>query len=455
MQRRLDGIFESREYPPGRVPARHRRRWLAGLGLLIVLVTMVVWTAQPVVAALPFSSWSERLVASRFLRPGRYFIVFQNPRELRPTGGFLGSFAVVNFGWGLRIKSLDVDTNIFKRDTRYKAELGVQAPAAIDEFTSGQPWALHNSNWALNYPEAAETMAWFYAHEGGTAVDGVIALDARILERILRLVGPLDFPEHDLYLTADNVIDTIQEEVEKNYWVREGASEENEPKSVLANLLPIVIERLRAAPLPDVIALATNALDAREIQAFVRDPALAGLLSAKQWDGHLRAGETVDFLHVNEANLSGVDTRAKLIGAKSSFSLERTNRLVRRADGTHQLTLIRAHHGQLVWPDGPNSSYLRIAVPRGSRLISATHNGERFDSDVRLDEEAGLTTFGFWSRLAPGATDTFEIVYSAPTVGLGSLLWQRQAGLPAPRVEIWDDGRLRFAGLAIDDLELF
>lgn len=451
----VDGIRRVHSDPvtPPVATRRRRPRFIGWLATLLVVVGLT-WLVQPVLAALPLTSWSDRAAAVALLKPGRYLVLFQNSRELRPTGGFLGSFAEIELGWGLSIRSVSVETNIYARDAEYGPVLNVEAPEPLRAFLGEAPWTLRDSNWDLDFPTAAQTIAWFYEHEGGQPVDGVIALDARVLERIVRLTGPIDLPEFDLYLTAETVIDTLQEEIEKNYWYRTSNITENQPKKVLGALLPIVLERLAALDLSSLSALAVDALDAKEVQLSVTDSALADVFARAQWDGHLRTDETDDFLIANEANLTPVNGLARVLGSKNSHEIDRATRLTRSSTGLRRLETTRTHRGAMVWPGGPNTSYLRFVVPAGSQLTRAERNGRDITAEVRQSNEHGAVVFGLTSTVNPGETEEIVVDYALSTQGQPSFLFGRQAGVPVQDFELWDGQELRFRGSLDKDLIL-
>ena len=453
----VDGIRRAQFNPPtSSSPPRQTRRYFRYTGWLAfsLLIVVLAWLVSPVVAALPFSNWQDRVEVLTLLKPGRYLVLFQNSRELRPTGGFLGSFAEVELGWGLSVDAITVETNIYARDNQYAPVLNIDAPEPLRAFLGETPWTLRDSNWDMDFPTAAESIAWFYEHEGGHPVDGVIALDARVLERIVRLTGPIDLPEFDLFLTADNIIDTLQEEIEKNYWYRTSGVMENQPKKVLGALLPLILDRLRNQDLRNLSAFAVDAFEAKEIQISVSDSELADVFARNGWDGRLVTSGVDEFLHINEANLTPVNGLDRVLGSKTSHEIDRTTRLTRQADGTRRVELTRTHRGVMAWPGGPNISYLRFVLPAGARLVTAERDGDDIRAEVRQSEEHGATVLGVTSTINPGESETLQINYTVPIPPGDGLLFGRQSGAPTQDFELWDGQELRFRGSLDRDLNL-
>lgn len=456
----LDGLRSgmSHELVPPSLGRRPRRRFWIGLVVMLglTLAVGVAWV-RPILAAFPIERLSDTSALIDLMKPGRYLILFQNPRELRSTGGFLGSFADVEVGWGLRVRHIEVETNIYTRDAEYAAKLRQEPPAALKTLLGDQPWALRDSNWPIDYPEAAALIAWFYEQEGGRPVDGVIVTDTRLLERLLRETGSINLPEHELTLTAENVVDLLVEEIEDGYWEELEQRIINEPKSILADLLPPLLDRIQGQPLRILASLMSAAFEEKEMLAWFRRPSLARSMEELNWDGHLRTDRAHEFIYLNESNLTYVPDRLRdQIGAKSSWSIDRALEIDRQPtpSGTVlvRLTLYRQHSGAAVWPDGPNQSYLRVAVPAGSRLVTLDRNNQEIESEIQTTREAGATVFGVWSRLEPLEREVIHIVYE--TAAADRLIIQRQPGVPSFPVSLSSDGSEVWQGELDQDEEI-
>jgi hypothetical protein len=81
-------------------------------------------------------------------------------------------------------------------------------------------------------------------------LDGVIAINDRLLEQLLRVTGPIEMPEYGKTLTADNVIFELQKSVELEY-----DKAENKPKKIIGDLMPKLLARLKGGSREDWLAL--------------------------------------------------------------------------------------------------------------------------------------------------------------------------------------------------------
>ena len=172
----------------------------------------------------------------------RIIFLFQNHSEIRPTGGFIGSYAevIVNRGSVEDIKVDDIYTP--DRHSTYK----VVPPEQLQSITTG--WGARDANWFFDYPTSAEKVLEFieasdlYAHDG-VKFDGAIAINSKVVADILNIVGPIELPEYGVTLNADNFMFTVRDQIEE---ARDENPKEN-PKQILGAVAPIIIERLRDA----------------------------------------------------------------------------------------------------------------------------------------------------------------------------------------------------------------
>lgn len=97
MATRVDGLAPSITQTTVSQP-KPKWRWLLQaatatlIGIALVGGLLFAWLT-------PNIGWPDRLSLLKLARPARYLVLFQNPRELRSTGGFLGSFAEIELGW--------------------------------------------------------------------------------------------------------------------------------------------------------------------------------------------------------------------------------------------------------------------------------------------------------------------------------------------------------------------
>lgn len=387
--------------------------------------------------------------------PRLYLFLFQNHHELRPTGGFIGSYGLLEVKNG-HIDDFFID-GIFNPDGQLRED--IVPPRPMRKMTAA--WSLHDSNWWPDFPRSAEKAISFYEKTGGPTVDGIITLTPVIMRDILRITGPIDMPEYGVTVDADNFMPVIQEEVEENY-----DRSENRPKKILSDLAPILLDRLLSSrDAVTLLALAdvlSEGLAERHILLYSRNEEIQSLLEQVGWSGSILRTDG-DYASVVHTNINGFKTDGVI-----EDTVEHSSDI--RADGSviDTIRITRKHTGGDTgydWWDRVNSDYMRVYVPLGSELLSASGHTYEFiddpidyetlgfesdpdlereereatvhESGTRISEESGKTVFGNWVYVSPGESVTVEYTYLLPfrvfpsgeNPASYSLLYQKQSGV--------------------------
>lgn len=360
-----------------------------------------------------------------------YLLIFQNNHEIRATGGFIGSYAE------LKIKNGQITKIDLPGEGSYNLQGNLTAnlipPAPLQLL---QPrWEFRDANWFADFPTSAKKLMWFYEKSGGPTVDGVIALDTNPLIDLLKITGPISLANHNLIINSENFIDAVQQKVEIDY-----DKTKNQPKEILADLAPILIEKIfneKNNFLP-LLSLINKNLSEKHIQFFFTDSALQKDIIAQGWGGELKNNPNGDFLAVVNTNIGG---------EKSDRVIEQTiqHQAKIAADGTvtDTVTITRHNPGSTsIFSNAKNNSYIRFYVPQGSQLISASgfvwpeetnyqapEKWFRIDEDLQkinntqiIDEktgtiitkETGKTVFANWMIVPPQETAIATITYQLP-----------------------------------------
>ncbi len=342
-------------------------------------------------------------------KESHYLVEFLNNTELRPGGGFLGSYATVSFKGG-QINGFAIQTNIYKMDNSFTKSKQITPPAPITKIISD--WAMRDSNWSVNFPDAAAKTAWFFQQEGGGHLDGVIAIDTTFISDLLKITGPISISNPNMTVTADNFASTIQDQVEVNYWNQPG-NQANEPKSVLADLFPLmltkVFDQLKQHPAQYLKVLSDGVNEKHLLVSFLTSP--TNQLNAKlRLDDALPASG--DFLEISNANLGGLKSSLEIKqNVKINLSITNHNTI------KHTVVINRQHTGTNTWPDGNNDNYIRVAVPRNAILDSAISNGNESGIPLNLPSVEvfnNYQTFGLWLSTPVQQTRSATFVYETP-----------------------------------------
>ncbi len=362
----------------------------------------------------------------------RYLVVFENNAELRPTGGFLGSFALVDVNRG-RVRKVEVPAG-----GSYDLKGGLRPKLASPQplHLINPNWEFQDANWFADFPTSAQKIVWFYEQSGGPTTDGVIAVTMSFVEKLLETTGPIEMPEYGKTIDARNFYFETQKAVEIDY-----DKSKNRPKQFIADMAPKLLQRLTETNGGQALQLAgalDSALSEKQLLFWFKDPEAQSRVADLGWAGELKPTDG-DYLDIVHTNIAGQKT--DLVMKDAVDHSVKVN-----ADGSAAvtLTLKRTHGGvkNALFSGVRNVDYVRFYVPAGSSLVEASG----FDTpDVKLfkipDEgraddpviaeqegaslidrrsglltydESGKTVFGGWLQTDPGQTTTATVVYKLP-----------------------------------------
>lgn len=437
-----------------KIVTKKRHRAWAVILLILLFIGLANFSFWGTLTALEIK---DRVDILKIFQSGRYLVLLQNNAEMRPTGGFIGSFAIVEFK-DYKIANIDFNTNIYKLDNAFTAVTQVDAPMPLATINDNH-WTLHDANWAPDFLNAAQTIQWFYEQETGDKVDGVIVLNASSVQNLLRLTGSIELPSYDTIISSDNFFDELASKIEKEYFYNAANQITNEPKSILKDMLPILIAKTKNLSKLELLKLALTELNQKQILLQSNDQTIEQAILAMNWGGKIVEADS-DYLYINNANLTDT-TKNKNWGAKTSLKIKEAidYQITEQADKLiSDLTLTRSHIGSYQWPDGVNLNWTRILVPAGSTLRSAELNGKDITNSIEIGSEAGKTYFGLWINTAPQTSNVLKISYQLPISANNSsnyhLNIQKQPGNLGDDLKVSFGDKVLFNGVLDTDLVL-
>ena len=117
-----------------------------------------------------------------------YLVAFQNPAELRATGGIFGSFAVLSADHGkLTITDQGAASRTLGTFDPGLTDIGSNERALYGDVMAQYP---QDVNFTPDFPTAAMLFANMYQVRTGVAVDGVLAIDPVALSYTLQGASP-------------------------------------------------------------------------------------------------------------------------------------------------------------------------------------------------------------------------------------------------------------------------
>lgn len=341
----------------------------------------------------------------------KYFILLQNNTELRPTGGFIGSFGFAQIQ-DAHIKSFYTD-DVYNLDWALdESKWNIQPPKPIKKFLNVSKWYFRDSNWSPDYLISAKNALWFYENEGGHEknIDGVIAITPTFIGKLLDHFGGI---EHDgIIYNSENFVDIIEYKVEKEYPLI--GLKESERKQIIGMLSNKLIEKAKQSSYLDILSIidiVIESLNEKDILIYSQNPEFAKIIDKKNWNGKLIQTDS-DYLMVVDTNLASLKT--DLVMDKTiNYSLEPENEKYKA-----KVSIEYKNTGEFTWKTTRYNTYTRIYVPLGSELIKVdgSMQAEKNNNpgEIDISEELNKTVFGTFISIEPGESKTLSFEYYLP-----------------------------------------
>lgn len=365
----------------------------------------------------------------------KFLVLFQNDKELRPTGGFITAYSIFRIDRG--IIHIDRSGDIYDLDNAMR--ITTKAPDPILKYLPKvTKFNIRDSNISPDFVESMKIFNSLYKNVSGkTDVDGIIALDTSILVSTIKILdnevwaGGIEFKaDIDKRCNCPQVIYKLEDTISRpvNY-VKEGR------KDLLGLLLYSLMEKsLKSSPKlywgPLIQGLVTET-NQKHVLFYLYDQDAQSGLEALNAAGRIKNFEG-DYLHINDANMGGA--KANLYVKESvvqDIGIE--------SDGTITKTITVSYKNPFPPSDcnlergglclnATLRDWVRFYVPKGSQLISSQGS----EVKVTTYEELGKTVFEGFFTVRPLGSAVYTIKYRLPfKLASGSklpLLMQKQPG---------------------------
>jgi nucleoside-diphosphate-sugar epimerase len=362
-----------------------------------------------------------------------YIVWFQNSNEIRPTGGFIGSYGIIKVDKG-KLKEVVID-DIYNPDGQVDLRnIVTSPPKPIIDYLAEKKLYLRNSNWDPDFTKAAKEFDDLYFKITGNKIDGYIAVDLPFVKNILNVVGPVFLAAYNEEINADNLYERSQFHSDFNY---ENGSDQK--RSFLTILGSKLLERLFTLPkdkFPILLTEIGNSLEQKHLLVYFMNNQFNAFLKEKGWDGSLVQTQK-DYLYVVNSNLGG--TKANYY-VKNKIGYEIVS-MTRDGMLRANVYLDYDHTGKdSAWPGGPYKDYVRVLTQNGTKLTGAkivrdAQTEEDVFKNVVIAKEGQYNSFELAFTLEPAKKIRVVISYDLPQElsvtkesGDYNLLWQKQPG---------------------------
>src|SRR3989344_1578942 len=387
----------------------------------------------------------------------KYLILFQNDKELRPTGGFITAYAIFRIDRG--VIHVDRSDNIYNLDSTVPNK--PKAPPPIRKYLPKVPvFNLRDTNLSPDFIESMKTFNSLYDKaRGKVEVDGIIALDTSVLVSTIKILddrvsaaGITFTSKTDKRCDCPQVIYELERSISTplslDLRVSDLEAIQAGRKAIIGDLLyAIMTKALKSSPKkywgPLFQDLVTK-INEKHVLFYLYDQDAQQGIQAVNADGRIRPF-TGDYLHINESNFSGAKVNLYVRKAVTqNYEVKNDGNIVKTVTinykNPHPASDCNLERGGLCL-NAVYRNWFRIYTTLGSKLITSK------GSEVKMISysELGKTVFEGFLTVRPEGTAVFTILYALPKNIINDsavpLLIQKQPGTNEEEYSIKVNGR--------------
>lgn len=361
---------------------------------------------------------------SGYPQESQFLVILQNNDELRPTGGFIGTYGLMNVKDGKAGSIITED--VYHLDMPCIGKLKVTPPEPIKKYMKVEYWWLRDANFSPDFPTSAKQIETMFMAESecagkpATKPTAIIAINPDLIADLLGIVGPIivDGVTYD----SSNFQPLLQYNVEIAYVDKNISSWDR--KEIINSVVSELEKRLMSLPtkrLPEILNILQENIAKRNLQIYFDNSEQESIASGLNLTGEIK-NASGDYLMVVDTNLAAFKSDS-VMKKNIVYKLSKEKTLI-----TANVQLNYKHEGGFDWRTTRYRSYTRIYAPLGSKLLN---NGGLEDFSTTDDLLLNKTVFGFFWTIEPGQEKTATLYYSLPekiTTDNYSLYFQKQSG---------------------------
>lgn len=348
----------------------------------------------------------------------KFLVLMQNNAELRPTGGFWGSYGIIDVQDGKITNFQTADT--FDIDKELVGKFS--APPEIKDIVENE-WRLWNANWSPDFKVASE-QAFFFLDQlkAKQNFDGIIAPDIDFLLGLLKISGPVQLEGYNFKVDENNFIDKMVYEPNSSRILSPAKNAGDiiktaEKNSILGKIGRKSLETtISSGKQMELSQLVMDSLKNKNIFLFSRNAGSQKTIEKMGWGGRFPTsknyvlavdanfGSKLDFMIEKKISVSKVekDTYKAVLSYKNNYEAK---------DNMQLYTVYR--------------NYLRLYLPSDAVLQEAI--GTNSNTELLSDKEVEALYESALIVIKPNETASVEVTWKVPP-HKGELEIIRQSG---------------------------
>lgn len=296
--------------------------------------------------------------------------------EIRPGGGFIGSYAILNVK-DYHIGDIEV-YDIYDLDGQLKGH--IEPPTAIKTHLNQPHWFTRDSNFSPDFEVNVKVAESFMNRilQKENKFDGYIGITTSALSNILNAFPSVYLPDYDEYLTSENFFLKTQSEIEIDKF--EGSKKKKNYIGTLAKTLLLSIDKASILRLGEGL---TKSLQEKHIVFKSNDPNVDNFFKKSGWGGSMAVYKCLDNKKCVVNYIMPVD--ANLGVNKANYYLSRHIQVKSKIKSknlltTEVITIFNNQSPSDSFPGGTYKNYFQLYIPVESSNIKVYINGSITDS---------------------------------------------------------------------------
>lgn len=339
----------------------------------------------------------------------KYLLLFANNMELRPGGGFIGSFGILTMK-ELTFENLEV-FDVYTADGQLIEH--IEPPLPIRNYLNQPNWFLRDSAFFSDFSKTYNQAKFFLEKEIHlTEFSGGLLLTTTAIQNLLKPFGNIYLSDFNENVNSDNFYIKAQLYSEKDFFP--GSIQKKSFLSSLSRQMLIAVDTVSPIHLAQAIR---KSFDEKQLVAVFEDSNIQNVIDSLYWSGKTivlqcpKAAKdcVTDYLMPVDANL-GVN--------KANFFVSRLIRQeihIDQSGNIHNIfsLTLKNDSPNEVFPGGTYKNYFQLLLPYNSTIKQVTKDGilvENYDltSDI-------YTKLGFLVEIPPQSSSVIKVTYDLGT----------------------------------------
>src|SRR5258708_6352242 len=307
----------------------------------------------------------------------KYLVIFQNDKELRPTGGFMTAYAIFRVEHG--VIKVDKSEDIYTLDSTVPNKPSAPRPIAL-YLPSVPQWNLRDTNLSPDFNKSMQDFNKLYQTAGGyQKVDAIVAIDTHVLVSAMTILGDMQVDGLTMTTKTDPRCNCAQVIYEiESYADKPVGFVRSDRKGIIGDLMYAIMSKAFSSspkqywgPLFQTLIAETN--QKHILFDVYNDDAQKALES-------LNAGGRImdfsgDYLHINQANLGGAKSNMYITQAvKQNYEVKSDGSIIKTLTidykNPYPPSDCNLEYGNLCL-NAILRNWFRVYVPKGSELIDS------------------------------------------------------------------------------------